>query len=80
MSVVEINVVDSEALQRLLTGLHDIFRRAVDVPHSRSNAELGREEDFVSLPGALEPVKTPRSATAGYTPGKPGTVSSPLAD
>ena len=55
MSVVEINVVDPEALQRLLTSLHDIFRRAVDVPHSRSNAELGREEYFGTTTGIRKP-------------------------
>ena len=55
--VVQVNLVNTQALQTLLTRLLNILRVACDrlVPSPR-DAELGGEGDLVTLASALEPV------------------------
>lgn len=56
MKIEQIDVVDPQALQRLVHGLLDILGRAVDRNLGlHDEPTLGREEDLVSFPRAFEP-------------------------
>lgn len=56
MKVEQIDVVDPQALQRLVHGLLDILGRAVDRNLGLyDEPTLGREEDLISFPRAFEP-------------------------
>jgi hypothetical protein len=57
MRIIQINVIDAEFLKRLVQGLPDISRRAVDdLPGWRSSSKLGREENLAAFSGTLEPI------------------------
>ena len=58
VAVIQVDGLDAQALQTLRTRLLDVFRIRADLPLAlgcRVVGELGRQEDFVPLPGSLEP-------------------------
>ena len=57
MHIPQIDVVRLQAAARVLERLAHVARVAVHLPRGVAvrEAELGREEDVVALPGALEP-------------------------
>ena len=63
MCIVQVNVVDSEFLERLVCGLPDIGRRTIDhLPRRCTGTKLGCQKYLTSLPSAFEPVRSRDSA------------------
>ena len=61
MEIPQVDIVDTELLERALQRFRNIVRLAVDTslevtPPVRADAELRREEDLLALAGALEPL------------------------
>ena len=72
MHVVKINIVDTEKLQTFGTCLLGVFRGAVEFREAFLafyEAELGGQEDLVSLAGALEPLPKKHFVVAVETRG-----------
>ena len=57
MAVIKVNILNTQALQTLLTRLPCIFRVSIDheITILHHNSELGGQEDVVPLAGSLEP-------------------------
>ena len=58
MDIVQVDVVDTETLERLLEGLRDVLGRAIDGLYARRTPELCGKKDFAPLPSGLQPVVT----------------------
>ena len=60
MDIVQVDVVHTETFERLLEGLRDVLRRAIDGLYARRAPELCGEEYLAPLPSGLQPVVTTR--------------------
>ena len=64
VGVIEVDIIDSQSRKRLVEGLLDILRVGLhkSISFSMSKAELGSEEDLITLSSLLKPVLPNRGA------------------